>query len=122
VRKVTTAIIVVVVAALILWDVFVAITPEEGDTISEVIRDYGRGHPVIPYGLGVLSGHFFWPAKNRIHAAITFISLGSTGILLTALGLMYNLDWPAILVLFFGILVGHLVWAQLPAERVKRND
>lgn len=115
-RKITSLIVVIVVAVLVLWDVFVAVTPEEGDTISEIIRDYGSRHPVLPFGFGVLSGHFFWPAKTKLHGVFVGICLGAVGTLLATLGFLYELRWPSMLPVLFGVLLGHLVWAQHPAK------
>jgi hypothetical protein len=57
----TTAIILVIVAGLlIVWDIYLAAAPPTGDTISEVIRDFAYRHPIIPFAIGVLIGHWFW--------------------------------------------------------------
>lgn len=48
------------VVLLVGWDIFVAVKPPSGDTISEIIRQTAGKHPIIPFAFGVLIGHFFW--------------------------------------------------------------
>ena len=60
-RRATIAILVAFVAVLIAWDVYVALTPEDGDTISEVTLSFAQLHPVLPFVFGVVMGHLFWP-------------------------------------------------------------
>ena len=60
---VTVWIIVATAALLIGWDIFVAVTPQGGDTISEVLLTFARRHPALPFAFGVLMGHLFWPQQ-----------------------------------------------------------
>lgn len=60
-RRGTIAILLSVAAFLVLWDVAVALSPEPDDTISEVVLDWAGRHPIVPFALGVLCGHLFWP-------------------------------------------------------------
>jgi len=57
----TIAILAGVSLLLIVWDIYAATNKERGDTISEVVLDFARRHPVIPFLLGVLMGHLLWP-------------------------------------------------------------
>lgn len=59
-RGLTTKIIVAATAALVVYDIYAAATPETGDTLSEVIASAARRRPIIAFGAGVLMGHFFW--------------------------------------------------------------
>jgi uncharacterized membrane protein len=59
-KLITTIIMVATVVGLIGWDIYVAATPIRGDTISEIIRQAAYKHPMIPFTLGVLIGHWFW--------------------------------------------------------------
>ena len=59
-RLVTAIILIVVSVALIVWDIYAAITPVHGDTISEVLWTATTQHPVIPFLFGMLMGHLFW--------------------------------------------------------------
>lgn len=60
-RKITISILVAVAVLLIGWDIYVAITPAPGDTISEITLAFAQRHPVIPFAIGVLCGHLLWP-------------------------------------------------------------
>lgn len=60
-KRLTARILIVTAAALALYDVYVASTPEPGDTISEVINEASRQRPVIAFALGGIAGHLFWP-------------------------------------------------------------
>jgi hypothetical protein len=59
-KKVTISILIIVALLLIGWDIYVAVNKDEGDTISEVLLWVGS-HPVLPFAMGVLMGHLFWP-------------------------------------------------------------
>ena len=60
-RTITIVVLCSVAAGLIGWDVYAAYQPV-GSTISEVIRFYAARHLIIPVGIGVLIGHWFWAA------------------------------------------------------------
>jgi len=49
---------------LIVWDIYVYFSPETGDTISEVMLQGAGNHPVIPFVVGVVMGHLFWPQRK----------------------------------------------------------
>ena len=63
-RAITGAILIVCVAALIVWDVFAAAFGGPGATISELTLGTSLRHPVIPFAVGVVCGHLFWPQKK----------------------------------------------------------
>lgn len=60
-KKLTAKILAATAVTLALYDLYVASTPEQGDTISEVINGAARRRPVVAFGFGVLAGHLFWP-------------------------------------------------------------
>lgn len=59
-RKYTIYLLVALAVLLIAWDIFVYLEPTKNDTISEVLWDLGK-HPILPFLLGVIAGHIFWP-------------------------------------------------------------
>jgi hypothetical protein len=63
-KLITSIIMVAVIAVLIIWDVYVAANPVPGDTISEITLNFARRHPVIPFALGFVCGHLFWPQSG----------------------------------------------------------
>ena len=55
--------LIVITAVLLVWDLYVAFSPEPGDTISEVLLWTAQRHPVLPFVVGVVCGHLFWPQR-----------------------------------------------------------
>lgn len=64
-KKVTISLLVAAVLALIAWDVVVAMNPTPGDTISEITLAFAMRHPALPFAVGVVCGHLFWPQYRR---------------------------------------------------------
>jgi len=60
-KKITSGILITVTIALVIWDIFMAGNPTEGDTISEIILSFSFSNPSIPFAFGCLMGHLFWP-------------------------------------------------------------
>jgi hypothetical protein len=54
----------VCVVALVVWDVWLYLSPPKADTISRLIADGASDHPLIPFVFGVLAGHWFWGIKK----------------------------------------------------------
>ena len=63
-RKATSLVLGATAILLIGWDIYVAGNRMPGDTISELLLDFSIKHPIIPFILGVLVGHLFWPQKR----------------------------------------------------------
>lgn len=60
---VTKVLVVVVVLVCLVWTTVAALFGAPGDTISEHVREYSYRSPMVPFGLGVLIGH--WLARER---------------------------------------------------------
>lgn len=56
----TAWIILICVAVLIGWDIYAAMSPVQ-PTISALTLAFAHKHPVIPFLIGVVTGHLFWP-------------------------------------------------------------
>lgn len=54
------ALIIAVVLIAIVWDLWLVKDGIGGNTISEVIKASAYKHPIIPFFIGVLIGHWFW--------------------------------------------------------------
>lgn len=50
---------------LISWDIYVAVNATPGDTISELALSFAGRHPILPFSLGVIVGHLFWPQAKK---------------------------------------------------------
>jgi hypothetical protein len=60
-RTATVWILIAITIVLIVWDIWVAVEPTDGDTISEVVLGWARRTPALPFAVGFLCGHLFWP-------------------------------------------------------------
>ncbi len=54
-------IIIAIIAVITIWDVAVVLMGRPDTTIGAVILKLSKEHPMIPFTLGVLIGHLFWP-------------------------------------------------------------
>lgn len=62
----TAWILGVIFLVLVGWDVYAGFfTSGPGGTISELCLSTARAHPVLPFFMGVLAGHLFWPQQVR---------------------------------------------------------
>lgn len=46
-------------------DAIIALRGAGSATVSQVITDLTREHPIIAFGAGLLAGHLFWPIRGR---------------------------------------------------------
>jgi len=122
-EKITIYIMVAATVVLISWDVFVAFfnqEPNEKDTISGIMKSAGRECAFLPYGWGVLMGHFWvWvvpePWIPQPWAALSLVGIGGivTGahfFIKKRIGRFVYL--PPILYLAIGIILGSGLWPQ----------
>ena len=120
--NITRFIIAIVTLGLIGFDIFVAIEPTKGDTISEVIGSLGSSLPIIPFIWGVLGGHFFlrrsWYTYPKILKRWRFHFLGVIGIVIGASSFFDMFPVP-LLWLILGIAVGNVFWPQF-SENFKK--
>lgn len=59
-RRWTVILMIVATCGLVAWDVLAAANRTQGDTISEIIRDWSSEHPILAFAAGLLCGHWFW--------------------------------------------------------------
>jgi hypothetical protein len=111
-RKVTAALLVSAAALLIIWDVYVAVTPTPGDTISEIVLDFGRRYATLPLALGVVMGHVTWPVRSPLAGWTKGIVLAGLGIASLIFDLHGHTSIVPVVPFAFGVVVGHFVWGQ----------
>lgn len=119
-RKVTVGIVLGVVVLLIAWDLVVATNAVDGDTISEVVAGWSWRWSTVPYGVGVVAGHLFWPRFSYITPKMhkrNIIALWalSVGVLLADVlgpGTLMPI-WP----FCYGVFMGRFFWAQRARRR-----
>lgn len=60
------------VLGLLAYEAYALKTEESGDTISEIIWKLSR-RPLVPFTIGLLSGHFVWQAQSiyedKVHSS-----------------------------------------------------
>jgi hypothetical protein len=57
---ITRYVLLLVTAALVLYDIWVYYYGGEQATISNVIRNDSRDFPIVPFLIGALCAHLFW--------------------------------------------------------------
>lgn len=110
-KKITIAIMIVVIAIVVGWDLVVAVNSIKGDTISEIIQKISYEHPVVPLIFGTLGSHFFWAGKPLFDHYSRYLILIGIGIA-TAIAGIWTVSicplWPILI----GIPLGRLLWPQ----------
>ena len=113
-KKTTIGVMIALFVAFIGYDIFIAVEPTEGDTISAVTLEHSEKHPMIPMAAGILCGHLFWPAnfsKSRKKKSLIAMLIGSGGIIvLDLLGCLSGV--PPIAMFLGGVVAGHFGWSQ----------
>lgn len=108
-QTVTRWLLGAVAVGLAAYDVAPFLSDTDGDTISEVVRDAGATVASVPFAVGFLVGHFFWPGDRKLsHGAA--LSIGAALAALAAL-----LGWvvpaiPSVAFVAVGALAGRLLW------------
>lgn len=112
--KATVVLVVVAMAALIGWDIYVATNDVRGDTISEIFLFTASTHPSLVMAFGVLIGHLTWPREDPIfwRKPHTAILLGSSICVLLAVEMFVSIMVLPIAPLLVGIPLGHWLWPQ----------
>jgi peptidoglycan/LPS O-acetylase OafA/YrhL len=112
-RRITIALVLATIAGLITWDVIAAVSPGDGDTISEVTLAFARRHPSVGFLIGGLLGHLFWPRKDPPPRSLTIPALALVSAAWIACDMFQIVDLPRpAIALLIGIPVGHLLWGQ----------
>lgn len=101
---------------LIGYDVWVAVEPTQGDTISEVVNILGDQWPIIPFAWGALTAHLFSRKKwkdQHITGSSRYAYLGLSGVVVLAESwLGFTPDTGAAPWLMAGALIGWIFWPQ----------
>jgi len=72
IRVITRWVMGVALVGLVTWATIAVIFGAPGDTISEHVRDLSAAFPLLPFGLGVLVGHWLWPMDKADKRATLF--------------------------------------------------
>lgn len=118
-QTVTVILIATVSIGLSAYDVLPATNAVDGDTISEVIRRWGREWIVLPYIWGGLGGHFWagsphhiWTGADQLRVTVWSMWM----VFVLNLGLRQQVrDWPwwaFLIAMMGGALVFSFTWSQ----------
>jgi hypothetical protein len=61
VRDATFYVLIATTTALAMYDLFAVLRAGPHSSISAVLYYVAKEHPIVPFVLGVLLGHVFWP-------------------------------------------------------------
>lgn len=110
----TIVAIAVAAALLIIWDFKVASNAVAGDTISELMLEYARGHAWLPLAWGILTGHLFLPLYGpRPRLLRGWRGLGASAAVVAAVA-WWGPQVPPLAALAAGVPLGRLLWGQEP--------
>lgn len=59
--KYIKAFTIISILVIVIFDVLAVVL--EWGTISELIATVSYSYPVVPFAVGILCGHWFWPVK-----------------------------------------------------------
>ena len=108
-----TAVVVWAVVASVV-DVFLAKNRKPGDTWTEIIRDWSSRLLAVPFVLGVLLGHFFWPwSVARLPGVPGIAVVLGVAVSLVALSLRQGTVYPRreqFVAACSGIILGGVFW------------
>ncbi len=57
----TEAVIYGSIIVLVVYDIFILLDKGVDQTISSVLLKISKNYPIIPFALGIVFGHIFWP-------------------------------------------------------------
>lgn len=115
-QNIATLLGLIIVAILIVIDIWLAIDNVPGNTWSEILRDLSKRTLFVPWSLGVLLGHWFHPSNDLrpvLGGASIWVLIGVSTVL-TIIGLVFCLSrkyhipaWPWAL---GGTITGSILW------------
>ena len=115
-KKITIILMLASTILLIGWDIAVVLNDERGDTISEIIFNLARSHFTIPFLLGMIMGHWFWPRDFPVfgmsrNSAFLYLAL-PIAVVASLVDVFVNVSWVVPIMPVLGYILGHLTWPQ----------
>jgi hypothetical protein len=97
----------------IVYDIIVAFNGKEGDTISEITLFYSFKNSFIPFAIGYLIGHLFWPRdEEEIKLPVSILFGIAFGISCFVINRFSAITINPIAFVIAGIVLGHILWFQ----------
>lgn len=98
-----------VFVVIVGFDIVLAVNATKGDTFSEIIRDFSYRLAAIPWGTGLVMGHWFW-SGNRVRKRWAWPAAFASLALLEGLNVS-GVGHPFVSFVV-GIAAGRLAWAM----------
>ena len=57
----TLSILGIIISILIIYDLFTVLERGSETTISVQLFEFSKKYPIVPFVLGIVFGHIFWP-------------------------------------------------------------
>jgi hypothetical protein len=122
-KKITIAIVVATPIIWIIWDVYAFVNFGTPATESRIIGDWAYSILSIPFGCGILCGHWFFQAKETYVRPSIFwlIGIGAVFIVRDIVNLLFLhhfvASWIISTALIAGIIAGAVIWPLVRREK-----
>lgn len=116
-RVIIEGILLVIIAVIILFDIYLYLNKTKGDTISNILKNWVYGKFFfITYFWGVLAGHFFLGSYKSFfgNTSWNLLIILEISLILLTFGVFFKVKIrPAgqIVLLLVGLSVGHFFWS-----------
>lgn len=118
--KIAIIIGILLVCAIIGFDIYLALDNIRGNTWSEMLRTASKYTPIVPWTFGVLMGHFFHPATSfspivPLNFGVPVLVWISVVLGIVGLALVRSFIFPQWPLLLAGFFAGWLLWPVFDA-------
>ena len=116
-RVIIEGILLVIIAIIILFDIYLYLNKTKGDTISNILKNWVYGKFFfITYFWGVLAGHFFLGSYKSFfgNTGWNLLIILEISLILLTFGVFFKVKirpTGQILLLLIGLSVGHFFWS-----------
>ena len=106
-KRITTCVVIATIAILAIYDTVILLEPTQGDTISEIVRQWASDYGSVPFGVGVLVGHWFWPRAGVLRSIPALLVVCA---LMLGADLLTTLRFMPVVNLILGAVAGGVFW------------
>lgn len=121
-RKISIGLVITCFLVMGIWDIYPALTPEKGDTISEATRDGSAMWYILPFVVGIVVGHFFLNRTNRETRNISALWIATGAFLGRDLLQVGTFPGGNAVSLLAGLAAGSVWWPQAPMEETDDSN